>query len=419
MLLLLSLVAGGAASVAAVACGVSPAITVVHLGPGEAPDPVKGDAVKFRRGAQESYADLRGGFYVVRGDEDWRNAWSVSNPPPFPSALDTARNMLVLAVAEKPQTVRIKIERIVENASTVVFYVRETALGAGCVDKPDRAPFDAIVTPRIDKPVRFVVAADAAESCGDPPQVTVSCRVGDAAAWAPRVTAQPGDVVDCEMTAAARGKFAIVDSALMLNQLPHGSTSKLSYSRAPVRGSFTADVFGTYGVHGEATDDSGRKTDVAGVIDVLPPKTRDVVVQLTWTNFDASDDPSTFPRVKLKATEEGAKTPATCSLDAPRADACEVKARGAYTTMKLKAGSRKYALDVQYTDERIEKGPMVCIDLFFDGGRTGEACDRMHRDASGHWQAGVVDMTTGAFYDPTLANADAGADGGNEAGARK
>ena len=391
-------------------CGVSPGVTVIHLNPGQKGEQISGDTVKLRRGGQEAYVGLRGGFYVVRSADDWRNAWPSGNAPPYPAALDPARTMLLLGVSDSDQMATMKIDRAVENSSVMLVYVKETSIGQGCTEKPDRPPFDAVITSRSDKPVKFIVSAEQAESCGDPPAVTVNCRVNNGQTWAPKIAATPGDTVDCEMQAASRGRFALTDQALTLSELPGGSTAKLAYSKAPVRGSFVADVFGVYGVHGEATDDGDRRTHIVAQVEVLPPKTKDVLVQLVWTNFDASDDPETFPRVKLRAIEE---TPAkqliqSCASDAPRAGFCTVESKHGYTTMKLNASSKRLPIDVQYTDERIEKGPEVCVQLFFDGQRTANVCDKEHRAAGARWQVGTLEMPTGTFYDPN-AIADAGA----------
>ena len=403
-------------------CGASPAITVIHLAPGErSQQAIRGDTVKTRRGGQEAYVGLRPGYYVVRSQEDWTNAWPGGNAPPMPSTLDTRTSMLLLAVAEAKDTVQLQVSKVVETGDAVHVWVRETKAGQNCSPKMDRTPFDAVVGPRIDKPLKVYVEEEHAESCGEPPAVGVNCRLNDTPQWLPKLVAQPGDNIDCEMSSETRGKFALVDSVLTLGELPGGSSAKLAYTKGPARGSFAIDVFGSYVVHAEATDEAGRKTQAKAIIDVLPPKTRDVLVQLVWTNFDVSDDPDTFPRVKLRATEEtldGRKKPVTneCSLETPRPELCEVKTRSAYTHMRLKASDKKTPLDVLYTDERIEKGPLVCVQLYFDGARTGETCDRKHRDPDERWQVGVVDMTSGKLVEPALAGADAGADGGNADG---
>jgi len=393
-----------------VCCGVSPAVTVVHLGPGEKGEAVTGDAVKFKRGGQEGYAGMRGGFNVVRSVEDWRAAWpGDSEVTPFPRNLDPSRSMLILGVAENKETAALRIDKVVETGSMLAVWVRDTHRGEGCTTRPERLPSDGITTPRIDKPLKFFVTEERAESCGEPPAVTVNCRVNGAPVWAPKTTGQPGDTVDCEMSAASRGRFALTDSALTLSQLPAGSTAKLSYSKAPVRGAFSLDVFGSYEVQAEATDDSGRKTTGIAKIEALPQKSRDVIVQLVWTNFDVSDDPDTFPRVKLRAIEPGAtpKTNKACSLDEPNPGLCEVRTRSAFTYMRVRASSKRLPLEVVYTDERIEKGPLVCVQLYFEGARTGETCDREHRGADARWAVGSLDMETGRLID--LEPGDAGA----------
>jgi hypothetical protein len=382
------------------ACAVSPAVTVVHLGPSEKSDSIKGDPLKLKRSGQEAYAGLRGGYHVVRSLDDWRAAWpGGSEPPALPVTLDVARSMLLLAAAEAKDTAELHIDRVVETADRVHVWVRETKFGENCSAKLERAPFDAVVSPRVDKPVKFYVDEVRADSCGEAPGVSVQCRVNDTPRWGAKLAAQPGDAIDCEMSAASRGKFALIDNVLSLGELPPGSSAKLAYARGPGRGAFTLDVFGAYSVRAEASDEMGRRSTAVATIDALPPKTKDVLVQLVWTNFDVSDDPETFPRVKLRAFESETsvknKTPKECSLDKPHPELCEVKSHSAYTQMKLKASDRRVPLEVVYLDERFDKGPLVCVQLYRDGARTGETCDRAHRDADERWTVGVVEMESG------------------------
>ena len=406
----------------ALACQSSPAVTVVHLGPGQRTDNIVGDVIKTRRGGQEAYVGLRTGYYVVRSLEDWQNAWPNGVSPPLPSTLDTRQSMLLLAVAEKKEVVQLQIHKVLETGEKIYVWVKETAAGQNCSAKVERTPFDAVTAQRNDKPVQFFVEEDRAESCGEAPGVVVNCRVNDAPAWKPNVTAQPGDKVECEMSAESRGKFALVDNVLSLAELPGGSSAKLAFTRGPARGGFAIDVFGKYSVRAEATDEAGRKSQALATIDALPPKTKDVLVQLVWTNFDVSDDPDTFPRVKLRAVEEGKdrKSDKECSLDTPRPELCEVKTQSAYTHMKIKASDKRLPLDVLYVDERIEKGPLVCVQLYFDGARTGEKCDRVHRNPDERWSVGTVDMATGLLTELAPSASDAGVDdGGAEGGAVK
>ena len=145
----------------------SPPVTVVHVGVGERTEAVKGDAVKTRRGDQEPYVGLRGGFTVVRGTEDWQNAWPAGAAPAMPATLDTARSMLLVAVADDKDTVQLQIQKVIETGDRVHVFVRETKAGENCNTKLEHTPLDAVITERIDKPVKFYVEEERAESCGE------------------------------------------------------------------------------------------------------------------------------------------------------------------------------------------------------------------------------------------------------------
>jgi hypothetical protein len=389
-------------------CGTTPAIAVVHLGPGDHSRELHGDPVKIRRGAQEPYAALGGGFFVVRTTEDWRNIWAGANKeaPPLPPTLDTTHSMLVLAIGEARDVVAMQVKKIVDTGELLQIEVKETKPGEGCSPKIERPAFDAVVVDRIDKPVKFLVEDDRTEACGTAPLAEAKCRIGSAAKWEAKLDVQPGDVVECEMTAKTQGRFEISDRVIRLDALPGGSSAKLAYTKGPTRGQFTIDVFGTYKVRAEATDEAGR-TGVAVVpIEAVPPKTRDVWVELVWAGFDASDDPETFPRVRLRAREPG-KEGHECTSETPVAGVCEAKAQGAYTHMKVAPGAKPLALAITYTDERVEKGPYACLQVYTNGARTGETCDRKHRDPDDRWEAGTLDPATGKIADAN--GADAGA----------
>jgi hypothetical protein len=151
-------------------------------------------------------------------------------------------------------------------------------------------------------------------------------------------------------------------------------------------------------------------------ITATPPKTKDALVQLVWTNFDPGDDPDTFPRLTLTANTGDPPNVRECSLDKQPPDLCEVRRFSAYTNMKLKASTDKAPLSVRYVDERIEKGPLACIHVWFEGTRTAEVCDRKHRDPDDRWEVGVLDMATGKLGDPLPSGP---VDAGVEAGAKK
>lgn len=383
---------------AGLGCSSPPAVTVLRASAGEPHEPVRGDPLKLRRSNRDPYSGVRGGFFVIRSQDDWHAAWLGRVEPTMPSSLDTSRSMLLLAASERSDTVRVELLRALETSNAVHVFVRETERGAGCVEKVER-PIDAAQTFRVDKPVRFYVETVQGEACGDPPAVEVKCRVAGESSWRPSVSAQPGDTVECTMAATSRGKFAIVDRVLRLDELPGGSTAKLAYAEGPTRGSLPIDVFGAFTVRGEASDDGGRRSTAVAKIEAQPPKSIDPLVHVVWSNFDVSDDPDTFPRVVLEATD-GAAEPRTCSAESPEAELCSVRTRSAFSYMTLKAREGRAPIALRYLDERIEAGPLACVQVYFDGKRTAEKCDRVHRSPDARWEAGVVDMATGALLDP-------------------
>jgi hypothetical protein len=413
LVLAVTLVLASAAIAGFTACTSSPMVSVYRLGVGDKSEGLQGDTVKSRRPPQDSFAGAARGYWIVRTREDWNKVWPDGQVPVFPPTLDPSTSMAVVVVPDSRDAVDVKVTKIVESSGFIHVWVRETMRGDACMaHASDKTPVDALYIPRIEKPVKFYVEEARGESCGDPPATELKCRKADSKEWVTKLEVQPGDLVDCELTSEAKGKFAVVDRALFFSDVPGGSTAKLAYQKGPSRATFRVDAFGTYGLRGEATDESGRKGSAKIEVVAVPPKTKDALVQLVWTNFDAGDDPDTFPRLTLTATA-GTSPPRECSLDKQPPDLCEVRRFSAYTMMKLKASSEKVPLSVRYVDERIEKGPLACVHVWFDGARTAEICDRTHRDPDQRWEVGVLDMATGKLGDPLPAGpVDAGVEGG-------
>ncbi len=418
---LVPLLAAGFLVVIPAACTSAPPITVVRTAAGEKVEDVKGDVVKLKRGNKEAYVGAKGGYYVVRTQQDWESAWPAGRVPPMPS-LDSNK-MVFLAVSGTQDVTRMRIERAMETGSFLYVWVRENTLGEGCRKVAGERALDAVTLARTEKPVKFIVDEEREDSCGEPPTANVECRLAKQQTWTKKVEAQPGDTVECMLTAAARGRFELVDKFLSMTELPPGSTAKLAFKNGAERGELELDVYGNYALQAEAADESGRRAHATATIEVKPPKTKDVLVQLVWAGFDRSDMPDTFPRVNLRVAEEGPKGQ-RCSAQIPIPGLCDVKTRGAYTYMRIPEGSRKLPISVQYTDERVENGPGPCIHVWYDGVRTAETCDRRHRDGEEIWKVGVLDTSTGALAlddpPPTPAStSDAGAAPAADAGARK
>lgn len=394
-------------SALATGCSNSAPVTVIRASTpeGQGAESIRGDTVRFKH-VQDGFLGMRGGFWVVRTEGDWRSAQVAGQETALPSAIDGSRTMALLAVAETKDDVELKIRKVVETGDHLHVFVKQTKAGENCVSKLEQIPFDAVSLPRIEKPVKFYVEEDAGESCGDVPKASVKCRLSTEQTWSDKLSAQPGDLVDCELTAEAQGRFALTDRTLSFGELPGGSAAKLSYTRAPVRATFPVDVFGTYSVRAEAVDEAGRHGVGLAQIAALPPRTKDVIVQLVWMNIDATDDPDTFPRVRLRAKEQGAPV-RECATDKGASGFCEVRSRSAYTHMKLAPGDKRVNLTLDYFDERVDKGPLVCAQIFFDGARNAETCDRKHRNANEKWDIGTIELATGRLIEPGTADAAA------------
>ncbi len=383
------------------ACTPSPPVTVVHLGKNPAKKEASGDAVKFRRPALEAFTGVRSGAYVVRSNEDWQKMWKgASDPPTFPPTFDPMTEMLVLVSTEDQIVSRLKIGRAVETAELMTLFVRQTMLGEGCVRRmEERNGVDAVIVPRADKPLKFYIEDEDSASCGEPPKAEIGCRIGSAQGWSSKLTAKTGDVVECEQSTVAKGKYEVVDQVLSLADAPPASDAKLMFGKGGKNAKLTLDAFGTYAIRAEATDEGGRRGRATATIDVLPKKTRDVLVQLTWADVDTNDLTTPLPRVLLRVTQEGPRGQ-RCSSEVPVPGLCDAKSRGPYTYMKIPASQRRLPLSLLYLDERAEAGASPCVNIWFNGEKTVSMCDREHRHPEDRWEIGTVETATGKILPP-------------------
>jgi len=425
-----------------VGCTQVPQLTVTRLNAGDKPPTVVGASVRISRPPVLDYGKAREGFFAIRNLEEWRALFDGDEKKP-PGSCDFARCMVFAAASRAQDVQAYKILRLVDATNTVHVFVRETLRGEGCKRGTEDAPaVEVVVADRVDKPVQFHVETERGLSCGAGPAAKVVCRVSTAATWQPEVKALPGDTIECEATLEASGAFAVVDKSWSFAESPAGTTAKLSFAKEGMRVSYPVDLFGTYRAGFEVTDDSGRKGKAQGSATVLPPNPDDLFVQLAWAGFDASDDPSTFPRMRLVVTEalpetkepapppppkgkkpaaKAAKVPAPpppkeCSLDSTtKPDFCDIRAQGVITHLHLKGSKgRKFAMSVHYTDERVDGGPYVCLRTFVGGKRALDLCDRKHRANDEDWTIGAIEGATGIFEAPP---AEPGADAGAPDGA--
>ena len=374
-------------------------ITVVRLGPGEKAEEVDGDPIRFRRGHKDPYDGLKTGVYVLRTKNDWQKAWAGGEVPPNPELSET--QMLMVVVAEKEDIQDIVVERAVETAELMTVWVRETKVGENCIVRREegatRTAIDAVVAPRVDKPVKFYIGQTQAASCGAPPKADVKCRIATTHEWSARVRAKVGDKIVCELATTVEGRYPLVDQGMTLGEQPPGANAKLFFETSR-RASFTLDTFGTYQLSGEAVDEGGRKGMGGALVEAAPKKSKDVLVQLLWSDLHKRGE-QPLPKVTLRVTQVGPKAQ-RCSADVPVPGLCEAKTRGAYTHMKIPAQRRKLTLSALFGDDKPETGPQPCIHVWFDGNRTVEQCDQGARKADDPWDLGILDTATGLIAPP-------------------
>jgi hypothetical protein len=379
-------------------CAPTPAVTVVHVKkkPVEAPE---GDPVRLHRSEKAALAGVRSGAFIVRDASDWQKLWP-GEPPPMPEGIDFASEMMFVVATEDAIVTRLHVSSAVETGSSITVSVKQTMLGDGCVHRgEERKSTDHAVAMRIDKPIRFVIEDESAPSCGDPPKAQIACRTAKSPSWGAKLAAKAGDVVECEQSSIVTGKYTLIDQGLSLVELPPGSNARLAFSKVPGRATLALDAFGVYAVRAEAIDEGGRRGQATAFIDVPPKKTRDVLLQLTWTSVTAGDYTLPPPRVVLRVTQEGPRGQ-RCSSEVPVPGLCDAKTRGSYTHMRIPASRRKLPLSLLYLEERAQDGPSPCVTIWFDGQKTSESCDQGHRHPEDRWELGTLDTATGTLAPP-------------------
>lgn len=391
------------------ACGASaPPVTVVRVGKTVANPEGATDRVSTRRVPTDAtYAGIRGGTFIARSEDDWGLLWKPGTAPPkFPAS--SSGEMVVVVASDDPNVSKIKVRRVVETGQLMTVFVRETILGEGCVRKPEeRVGSDAVTMARTEKPVKFFIEDEDDASCGGLPKAEVACHVTSApapSAPSAALAATAGDVAECELRASTTGKYALVDQQLTLVEAPPGSNAKLAFAKGSAKATLPLDTFGTFLLRADATDEAGRKGKSTTRIEVVPKKAREALVQVTWADMEVVD--GSEPRVVLRAAQEGPRGQ-RCSAEVPVPGLCDAKSRGPFTSMKIPASKRTVALSVLYLDDKAANAATPCVNVWFDGERTMEACDKEARRAEGKWELGVLDTATGKITPPAAPAAPA------------
>lgn len=402
----LGLVTLGLAGVAglgagALGCASPPPYYVVRGMPGERLPMVSGDPMRLQHPSQERYGQAKSGYHVVHSLDEWKRLFPSGEVAPAPTEVNFSKKMIILAVGDGRKTTDVKVTKVLDTASTLHIFVRESLEGEGCKNENEGNAYDAVITDRLDKNVLVHVEVERGSSCGAAPTAQITCRQG-AGAWTNPIAAQPnGSPVECEAVPQVTGSFALVEQSWRFSQVPNGSASKMAFSKNNTHVAFPVDLFGTYVLSFDVVDEARRRGTAQATVEVLPPKDGDTYVQIAWTKFEANDDLTAFPRVNLRITEDGKPAPGVCAKDVVRKpDFCDVREQIPTVLFHLKGARDKFLLETLYTDERAKGGPYVCVRTFLNGAKAAEACDDVPRAAESVWTVGLLDARSGKLGPP-------------------
>lgn len=417
-----TILAGAGASFALLSACHGPPPLFVH--PGRLGQPAEvdiGENVDIARIAKPVHAGLAAGWYAIRSEEDWALLFADFPSRPLPPNVDFNRTMVLAGYAGSVDVTSLQVTKVIRSEDAIHVYAMQTGAGEGCPKlKGASPPFDMVSLARSDKPLHIHADTERGVACdGGGPKGGVVCRSSSSPKWAVRGSVQLGDQVECQAQNEAWSSN-IVDQSVMMSEIPKGSAAKLTFDGTGMRVRFPIDSLGRYVIRLELTEDQGRKGGGTAVVDAVPA-TRDTYVELFWSKFDGSDDPSTFPRVELHALEMPANGRAAwvdCFGDAKERPAwCELETHGANTLMRLHADPPgRFAIGARYIDDRFQGAPVLCVRTFRNAALMRETCDPTVRRAGSYWQAGVLSEATGTFDAPVV---DSGAPSTGSTGAFK
>jgi hypothetical protein len=364
---------------------------------------------------------LKRGFFVVKSEFEWRSLWpntEAEKIPILPQDLDLSKEMLIVTTPPEPDVLAAEVKEVVDTeVGKVHVYVAETTPGQDCPPGEkdvDSKNYDLTRVRRVDhKDVVIHVDSLPRPPCGEPPKVAIRCRAnGGASAYEEKLTVGPSAAIGC-VAQDVKSLRPIFDLTWTFASLPSATFAKLLVSQGAHGASFVTDVFGTYKLALEVTDDLQRKGTASAEVSVAPPNDS-LVLQFVWTKFDPSDDPTTFPRIELHVLginppdppKKGPPKPtppikwgtvADCALETDKTPPawCTTKAVGPTTVMTIDPSAAKdFAVALHYTDERFPGQPIACVRSYRNGTLQAELCDPTPRK-EGWWEAGTIDAVSG------------------------
>jgi hypothetical protein len=375
-----------------------------------------GDDYDFQHVSTENYAQQKPGFYAVHGQADWTSMFAESTQgarPPLPASVDFQKQMLFVATSKTPGAKSIEIQKITRTFDGLHVYVLETLTPETCAPQPQKAtPMDIVSLDNVTLDMHVVYDRVHADSCGPPPDAVATCRIaGSGQAGSDRITANPGEMIDCDSNQSKAQTGTILERKWELGK-PPGSQTKLVVGKENIGVTFPVDAWGSYQVE-LGVRDATREGQGGGVIEVLPSNAG---VELYFTRAEGAD-PASLPRVELHVVDLGSFADCNAKTSKPW---CEVRAAGAlqFATISPETNKR-YKVQVRFLDARLPGAPGVCVRAFAKGARAQSTCDAddAQRAKNATWELGALDVPHAAFYDarlpkppePVATNADAGA----------
>ncbi len=379
-----------------------------------------GDDYDFEHVPADGYARQKPGFYAVHGAGDWAEAFSRDeggNVPPLPANVDLKAKMLFVATSKTPEAKSIEVQKITRTFDGLHVYVLETLPAPSCPAEPRKAvPMDIVALDDVPLNLHVVYDCVHAETCGPPPDAVVMCRIaGSGSPGDGKITASPGEMIDCDSSQSKPRVGTISDRSWLLSSLPPGSSTKLVVGKGNVGVTFPVDAWGVYQID-STIHDAVREGSALGLVEVLPPEAG---VELYFEHAERLD-PASLPRAELHVVEMpwGLGTSGDCSLKTQRTF-CEVHtAVGVQQGALSPEGNKRYRVMVKYLDAHLPGAPTACVRAFAKGlvppVSTCDAADAQ-RGKGSVWDLGALDVPHGTFYDahlakpPAAVRADAGA----------
>jgi hypothetical protein len=379
----------------------------------------EGDAVNMTRWDMTPRSGLNRGYWIVKSEREWRELWSIDADriPLLPSGIDFGTEMLIVAAPADPEATDAHLHHVIDTPENGVhIYVSQILPGIGCpAARQDRVPVDLARVRSLDKEIHFHVDTKNEDPCAPPSEAKIACRADGTADYQEKLSVDPGKKVSCH-SHGKTGSRAMLDRTWSFRATPKGSVAKMTIADGEASISFATDAFGTYSVGLDVTDDLGRTSMATTEVTAAPPKDA-LVVQMLWTQFQPSDDPTTFPRVELHLVGEKAPPPLAPGKIAPPLAArsqpwilvhgdctvdnthpppwCHARELAPTTIEEVSIDANPlYRIGVHYLDDRYAGQPVLCVRTF-RGALAGEWCDEKVRAEGNWWDVIRVDSTTG------------------------